>query len=162
MPAGRPPLPYNQEIADEICERLVSSRMGLEYVLDSMRADPEWIGTPGLTTAYRWMAANPTFAETSARARELSADTYVDAALQEAHNSRLGVITTVKPSKTAGETETEERTSDNVERSKLIVQTLLKRAGQLNPKKYGDRTALEHTGPDGGPLVFVVRDVGGE
>lgn len=143
MPAGRPTLPFNQKIADEICERLVSSRMGLEYVLDSMRADPEWEGTPGLTTVYRWMAANPTFAETSARARELSADTYVDAALQEAHSARLGVITTVKPGKTPDTTEVEQRTSDNVERSKLIVQTLLKRAGQLNPKKYGDKVELD-------------------
>lgn len=120
--------------------------MGLEYVLDSMRADPEWEGTPGLTTAYRWMASNPAFAETSARARELSADTYVDAALQEAHISRVGVITTVKQGKTDGTTGTEERTSDNVERSKLIVQTLLKRAGQLNPKKYGDKLDLNHSG----------------
>lgn len=33
-----------------------------------------------------------------------------------------------------------------VERSKLIVQTLLKRAGQLDAKKYGDRIDLEHSG----------------
>lgn len=146
MPAGRPPLPFNQEIADEICERLVTSRMGLEYVLDSMRADPAWEGTPGLTTAYRWMAANPTFAECSARARELSADTYVDAALQEAHSARLGVVRTTKSGKGEDGPDTEERTSDNVERSKLIVQTLLKRAGQLNPKKYGDKMDLNHSG----------------
>lgn len=138
MAGGRPSIPFDQGIADEICERLVSSRMGLEYVLDSMR--PEFPATPGLTTVYKWMAANPEFAEDSARARLLSADTYVDAALNEAHTSRNGVITTTQ------EWGTQEKVSDNVERSKLIVQTLLKRAGQLNPKKYGDKLDVEHSG----------------
>lgn len=151
MPAGRPAIPFNEAIADEICERLVESRMGLEHVLDTMRAEPEFAATPGLTTIYKWMAANKEFAEKSARARELSADTYADAAVNEAHSSRTGVITTTQ------EWGTQEKVADNVERSKLIVQTLMKRAGQLNPKKYGDK--VTHQGDENQPLV--VRHIGG-
>jgi hypothetical protein len=40
-----------------------------------------------------------------------------------------------------------------VQRSQLIVQTLLKRAGQLNPKKYGERLDLNHGGTVGVNLV---------
>ena len=151
MPAGRPPIPFSQEIADEICERLVESRMGLEHVLDSMRATPEFAATPGLTTIYKWLAANPQFAEMSARARELSADTYVDAALNEAHTSRIGEIEMVKETKDG--TFKESKIADNVERSKLIVQTLLKRAGQLNSKKYGDKLIHGGDGAGGGDPV---------
>ncbi len=150
MAAGRPPIPYIPEIGEEICERLVSSRMGLEWVLDSMR--PEFPATPSLSTVYKWMAANEEFAESSARARILSADTYVDAAIQEAHSSRVGTIETTRGTKDG--TFNESKIADNVERSKLIVQTLLKRAGQLNPKKYGDK--LQHAGVDDGPIQFTV------
>lgn len=145
--AGRPSIPFDQRIADEICERFVESRMGLEHVLDSMRKDPEFSTTPGLTTIYKWMDANPSFAEASARARVLSADTYVDAAVIEAHSSREGVITTTQ------EWGDQVKVTDNVERSKLIVQTLLKRAGQLNPKKYGEKLDLNHGGSVGVQLV---------
>lgn len=137
--AGRPPIPFDQSIADEICERIVSSRMGLEWVLDSMRTG-DFPKTPGLTTVYIWMETNPSFAESSARARILSADTYADAAVQESHSSRVGVITTTQ------EWGDQVKTADNVERSKLIVQTLMKRAGQLNPKKYGDKLDLNQSG----------------
>ena len=114
--------------------------MGLEHVVDTMRAEPEWSATPGLTTIYKWLAENEKFAKDSARARLLSADTYVDAALNEAHTQRHGTVETQRETKDG--TFAESKVVDNVERSKLIVQTLLKRAGQLNPKKYGDRTVL--------------------
>lgn len=144
MAGGRPSIPFNPEIATEICERLVESRMGLEHVLDSMRAEPEFSDTPGLTTVYRWMESNEKFAESSARARILSADTYADAAVNESHTSRIGKIEAMKETKNG--TFAESKILDNVERSKLIVQTLMKRAGQLNPKKYGDKLDLNHSG----------------
>jgi hypothetical protein len=143
MPGGRPLIPFNQAIADEICERIVESRMGLEHVLDTMRAEPEFAATPTLVTIYRWMKENEEFFKASARARQLSADTYVDAAVNEAHTHRLGKIEAVRETKDG--TFTESKVVDNVQRSQLIVQTLLKRAGQLNPKKYGEKLDLGGT-----------------
>ena len=45
------------------------------------------------------MAANEDFAHKSARARELSADTYVDAAIEEAHTTLIGKIESTKETK---------------------------------------------------------------
>ena len=142
--AGRPKIPFDQRIADEICERIVESRMGLEHVLDTMRAEPEFESTPTLVTIYRWMTENEQFFKDSARARMLSADTYVDAAVNEAHTHRLGRIDGTRETKDG--TFRESKIVDNVQRSQLIVQTLLKRAGQLNSRKYGERLELEHSG----------------
>jgi hypothetical protein len=151
MPAGRPLIPFDQTIATEICERIVESRMGLEHVLDVMRSEPEWSKTPTLVTIYRWMTENDGFFKDSARARQLSADTYVDAAVNEAHTQRIGKIEGTKETKDG--TFAESKIVDNVQRSQLIVQTLLKRAGQLNPKKYGERLDLNHGGTVGVNLV---------
>lgn len=146
---GRSPIPFDPRIATEICERLVESRMGLEHVLDTMRAEPEFESTPGLTTVYKWMESNESFAESSARARRLSADTYADAALNEAHTTRIGRIEAVKETKDG--TFNESKLVDNVQRSQLIYQALMKRAGQLNPKKYGEK--LVHEGNEEAPLI---------
>jgi hypothetical protein len=134
----------------------VESRRGLEHVLAEMRSG-DFPATPGLTTVYQWMVDNPEFAEHSARARILSADTYVDAAIEEAHTSLIGKIESVKETKDGTFAET--RIADNVERSKLIVQTLLKRAGQLNPKKYGDRTVLAGDKDNPFAVQFVTKSI---
>jgi hypothetical protein len=129
---GRPPIPYNPEVADAICEMIATTALGLEDVLTEVRKTfPE---TPGLSTVYKWLNSEPAFANNSARARELQ-----------------GIGTVTRDSTKNGK---ETRTSDNVERSKLIVQTLLKRAGQLAPKKYGDR--LIHAGDAENPVVHKI------
>jgi len=147
--AGRPAIPFDQRIADEICERLVESRMGLEHVLDTIRAEPEFESTPTLVTIYRWMSENEGFLKDSARARILSADTYADAALNESHTARLGKVDTVTETKDG--TFSSQKIVDNVERSKLIYQALMKRAGQLNPRKYGEK--IVHEGNEDAPLI---------
>lgn len=151
MPAGRPSIPYDPRIGAEICERIASSRMGLEYVLDSMRAEPEFEATPTLPTIYKWMEQSEEFFKLSARARLLSADTYADAAVDEAHTHRLGRIVVTRETKEG--TFEEEKIIDNVQRSQLIVQALFKRAGQLNPKKYGERQII--AGDPQAPLQIV-------
>lgn len=143
MGVGRPSIPYNPRIGVEICERLIESRMGLEHVLDTMRAEPEWAETPTLPTVYKWIEQSEEFFKISARARMWSADTYADAALNEAHTHRLGKIVVTRETKDG--TFEEEKIIDNVARSQLIYQALMKRAGQLNPKKYGERMSLEHS-----------------
>jgi hypothetical protein len=149
MAGGRPKIPFDQRIADEICDRIVESRMGLEHILDVMRSEPEFEKTPTLVTIYRWMTENEKFFKDSARARMLSADTYVDAAVNEAHTHRIGKIEGTRETKDG--TFAESKIVDNVHRSQLIVQTLLKRAGQLNPKKYGEK--LVHEGNEEAPLI---------
>ena len=146
MPVGNPPLRYDPIVARAICTNIATTRMGMKSTLRKLKADPKWKGTriPSMATVHRWLAFSVEFRDISARARELQGDTIIDMALDEAYRSRVGEITLTKETKDGTFSET--KLADNVERSKLIVQTLLKRAGQLAPKKYGDRIVHEHTG----------------
>jgi hypothetical protein len=135
---GRPSIPFDQDVADAICDMLAETDLGLASILIEVRKQlPQ---TPGVTTIYKWMSQNEEFAASSVRARELQADTIMDQAIAEAKNARVGQIVTEKPDGT------EVKTADNVARSQLIVQTYFKRAGQLAPKKYGEKISHEVTG----------------
>lgn len=145
-PTGRPPIEFDQEVADAICDMLAETDLGLASILVEVRKTlPQ---TPGVTTIYKWMGQNEEFAKSSVRARELQADTIMDQAIAEAKSSRIGEITTERFVTVDGSAKpvTERKIADNVERSKLIVQTYFKRAGQLSPKKYGEKVEHEHIG----------------
>jgi methylphosphotriester-DNA--protein-cysteine methyltransferase len=73
--------------------------------------------------------------------REFQADLIIDRAIIEADTLRIETEVTNDP--VEGKTT---KTADKVERSKLIVQRLLKRAAQLAPKKYGEKVGAEHSG----------------
>jgi hypothetical protein len=141
MPAG-PLKPFDPVLADRICESLANSDSSLEEVLDS-------IGNPiSQRTWYRWREVNEEFRQKSARAREVQAEHLVDKALVESRTARMGQVSKVTPK---GE---EITISDNVERSKLIVQAYFKRAGQLN-KALADRQII--AGDPEAPLVLANR-----
>lgn len=148
---GRPS-DYTEEIAEKICERIATSELGLEQVLDEIRLTDGY--APSSTSVYRWLESNEGFREKSARARRMQAELLHDRAQIAAQTPLIGRVE--RDSSKDGMTVT---TSDNVERSKLIVQTLLKRAGQLDPKKYGDKLQTEVTGKDGAPVEFTVRSI---
>lgn len=142
--SGRPSK-FTQAIADGICERLSNSRYGLEEILEQMRLIDS--NAPWPSTIYLWLRARASFSEQYSCARKQQAHYMADLAVKEAFTSRVGVIEkeTVKgPEKTI---------SDNVERSKLIVSALYKRASQLNPKEYGDKLQQEHSGSIGVTLL---------
>ena len=63
---GRPPIPFNQTIADEILERILTG--------EPMHAICAEARMPGLHIIYKWRAENECFARDYARARELSAE----------------------------------------------------------------------------------------
>lgn len=42
---------------------------------------------------------------------------------------------------------------DHISRSKLRIETRLKLLAKWDPKRYGDKQQLEHTGPGGGPIL---------
>ena len=142
---GRTPFQFDAELAQSICDRLATSEQGLEDILDELRVlrGEEKI-TPGLTTIYKWMDENKEFAESSARARKFQAQILHDRAQRVAREPLIGRIEKTVITDKGSESQT--TVADNVERSKLIVQTLLKRAGQLDSKKYGDKVQTEHSG----------------
>lgn len=141
MPAGRPPIPFDQDIATEICDRLSCSDKALAEVLDEMNNPiSEWM-------FYKWQREYPEFAKESAHARESQGFHLADKAIVESRTSRIGVVDKSTPKGN------EQTVADNVERSKLIVQTYFKRAGQLN-KALADK--LLHTGDPEQPVIVKV------
>ena len=133
MPAGRPKIPFDPIIGTAICDALSCSDKALAEVLEEL-GNPitEW-------TFYKWQREHDEFAKESAQARESQGLHLADKAIVESRTSRIGVIDKSTPKGN------EQTVSDNVERSKLIVQTYFKRAGQLN-KALRDKADVELTG----------------
>lgn len=150
---GRPALPYDSGLTDYICERLATSELGLEQILQERR--DMGLSSVSTQTIYRWREDNEEFRSNSARAREMQAELLHDRAQIAAQTALIGeIVKEVIYPATDDKPERIERTvtvADNVARSTLIVQTTLKRAGQLAPKKYGDKLALG--GADGLPPI---------
>jgi hypothetical protein len=80
---------------------------------------------PGRATVHRWLRERPEFRDQYAQAQERRADAYFDMALE---------VACYEP---------------DIQRARLIVDTLKWSAGRLSPKRYG-----RHISSDGEPLQF--------
>lgn len=126
------PSKYSQQLADAICELLVDGK--------SLRTICSTAKMPSRSTVIRWLAENEGFRNHYARARELQADTLAEEILDIADKAVLG-----ERLKKDGKGKVLERqTGDMVERSKLMIDARKWYAGKLQPKKYGERVALDH------------------
>ena len=120
-PVGRPST-YSDEIADEICERMINGESLIKVCkLEHM---------PSRAAVYRWFDARPDFEARCARAREGLADFLVDEIEELA----------------------DQTTELNVNSMKVKISTKQWRAMKMAPRVYGDRTRTEVTGADGGPI----------
>ena len=152
MARGRPSL-FTQQLADEICERLARG--------ESLNAICETDSFPSEGTVRLW-ALNDVegFATKYARARDLQADFYAEEIIQLSDKTRLGVKTEESEGED-GVSKTKTITGDMVERTRLQIDARKWFAARVAPKKYGDRQALEHSGPGGVPLSIKVTGVDG-
>lgn len=126
------PSKYSQQLADAICDLLVDGK--------SLRTICSTAKMPSRSTVIRWLAENEGFRNHYARARELQADTLAEEILDIADKAVLG-----ERLKKDGKGKVLERqTGDMVERSKLMIDARKWYAGKLQPKKYGERVALDH------------------
>lgn len=126
------PSKYSQQLADAICDLLVDGK--------SLRTICSTAKMPSRSTVIRWLADNETFRNQYARARELQADTLAEEILDIADKAVLG-----ERLKKDGKGKVLERqTGDMVERPKLMIDARKWYAGKLQPKKYGERVALDH------------------
>lgn len=126
------PSKYSQQLADAICDLLVDGK--------SLRTICSTAKMPSRSTVIRWLAEKEAFRNQYARARELQADTLAEEILDIADKAVLG-----ERLKKDGKGKVLERqTGDMVERSRLRVDVRKWYAGKLQPKKYGERVALDH------------------
>lgn len=132
------PTTFNEAIAEEICERVATTSRGLDFICE---ADDD---LPCARTVHRWLAANETFCQSYLRARERQADRLFDECLEISDDG-------TNDTKVVGAdgNEREVQNSEWISRSKLRVDTRLRMAGKLAPKKYGDKLDINHGAQDG-------------
>ena len=123
--AGRPS-DYTPEICAEICARLIEGESLRRICLDE--------SMPGRRTVLDWLDEHEEFRAKYARARELQGDAEHDKMADIEDDALAGKV------------------APDVAR--VVLASKQWRASKLAPKKYGDRTQLEHTGRDGGPIQY--------
>lgn len=122
-PTGRPSS-YSEALAEEICDRIANGESLVQICRDEHM--------PNRRTVLRWMEADAAFATRSARAREVHADFAQDRMLE----IEVGVLD--------GEID--------ATAARVVLSSMQWRASKLAPKKYGDTSKVEHSGPDGGAI----------
>ena len=135
---GRPST-YTPEIAALICERLATG--------ESLRAICRDDGMPPESTVRGWVLDDAQgFSAQYARARDFGLDALAEEALEIANTPQVGEETE----------ETDDgykvKRGDMLGHRKLQVDTRKWFLSKLAPKKYGERTAMELTGANGGPV----------
>jgi hypothetical protein len=101
---------------------------------------------PAWRTVYDWMAGDAGFSAGIARAREVGFDRIAREALAIADTPVEGVEITETPDGPRV------KRGDMLGHRRLQVETRLKLLAKWDPKRYGERVNLEHTGPEGGPV----------
>lgn len=133
-PIGRPPK-FKQEIADEICRRISTSRVGLNKLHEE---DPKTF--PHRTTVLRWLAENETFRTQYAQAKADQMDYFGELIVDIAFDDSEDVMRKKElPVAGGGKITVEEENREFVNRSKLKIDTLKWLMSKLAPKKYGDK-----------------------
>lgn len=117
------PSSFTQETADAICERMAEG--------ESLRSICSDEAMPARTTVRRWLDENEDFRSRYARARDERTDHFADEILEIS----------------------DEGDDEDVQSRRLQVDTRKWLMARMAPKKYGDKVAVEASGPDGAPLV---------
>lgn len=126
-PVGRPS-GYTLDIASVILERMMHGR--------SIRAICKDDDMPTTSTVFKWLMENKEFSDQYARASEQRAEHIFEESLDIADDSASDYIETDK-----GPVFNQE----HVQRARLRVDTRKWFVSKLAPKKYGEKTAHEHS-----------------
>lgn len=114
---GRP-TDYTQDIASEICSRIIDG--------ESLRKICSDDHMPSKATIFNWLAKNDSFLDQYTRAKSDQADTMEDDML--AISDSVGAD------------------AAEVAKARLQIETRKWIASKLKPKKYGDKLDLNHSG----------------
>lgn len=134
------PIRYSDELGVRLCE-LIAGGASLRSVCmhNGMPRAPSII--------LDWRADHPTFDKHYTRAVQDRHEYWASEVLDIADTPEIGQKIT--DSNQFGRTVVE---GDMLEHRKLRIDSRRWLLSKLEPKKYGDRTQLEHSGPNGGPI----------
>lgn len=131
---GRPAMPYEPAIGEEICQRLSKGQsLGAICDMDHM---------PSMPVVYGWIRKEASFASDYMRAREEQAHTLFDQCLDIADDASADLLPDEEGKITVN--------TIAVTRAKLRIDTRLRMAGKLSPKVYSERS--ETLGIGGGTV----------
>ena len=121
---GRP-TKYSESLADTICARLAEG--------ESMRRIARDESMPALSTLFLWLRKHDDFSEQYVMAKQESADAMFEEILDIADNGTNDFVETQGGYKT---------NSENIQRSRLRIDTRKWMMSKMKPKKYGDKVEL--------------------
>lgn len=146
---GGRPSSFNIWVAHAICDRIATTARGLDFICSNDDA------LPHPSTVHRWLNEHVGFRESYLGARARQADLLFDECLEIADD----VSRDTKVVEYENGNSSEQCNSEWISRSKLRVDTRMRMAGKLAPKKYGERSTIEHTDPDGkNPFAALVME----
>lgn len=131
------------ELEAEILARLSEG----EPLRAILRSDPARF--PSKSVFYAWMAGDDDLKARFLKAREEGADALAEECLEIADDARNDWM--------ERQGEGPQLNGEHVQRSKLRIYTRLQLLAKWFPQRYGDKVAMEHTGPGGGPVQTVTR-----
>lgn len=122
------PTDYTDDKAHEICEKIADGA--------SLRKICQNEAMPNRSTVFRWLDSNASFATKYAHARELQGDWCDDEIAEVIESTKIGDL---KP-----------------DVARVVLEGQKWRAAKLRPKKYGDFSRNEVSGPDGKTLQIQI------
>lgn len=138
---------YTEALAADICARLA--------VGQSLREISRASGMPSASAIVDWTTDTvhcPGFGERYARARGTWLEVIADEILEISDDASNDYM-----ARTRSDGGSEQiLDAEHVQRSKLRVDSRKWLLSKLRPGVYGDRSAIEHSGPDGGPVATKV------
>lgn len=141
---GRPTI-FSDALADRICTELASGRSARSVCSDE--------DMPSMQTFWRWLRENAAFREQYTRAKQEAADALVEEMLDIADDA------------TSDYAEDEQGrvrfNSENVQRSRLRIETRKWIASKLKPQRYGERLDLQHGVQPQNPLAALIQQIQG-
>jgi hypothetical protein len=145
-PNGRPS-EYNPDVGAAICERIASG--------ESLKGICREENMPSHVAVLRWALTIPEFRNQYATAREMQAEILADELLEIADDGRNDWM---EKQDQNGAMIGWRENGEAMRRSQLRIETRKWVAAKLLPKRWGDKTTTEITGPDGSALSAQVID----
>jgi hypothetical protein len=143
---GRPTI-FTQDLADQICEGIIDG-MSLRKVL---RQD----GMPAGQTVWRWLRENQSFSEQYTRATAERAEAMAEDIMEISDD---GTNDYIEDNYQEGKTPGYALNGENIQRSKLRVDTRKWLMSKMQPKKYGDKLDVTSGGEKlPSPIVDISR-----
>ena len=139
---------FSQDLFDRICDRIADG--------ESLRDICKGEDMPNKGKFFYWLANDKALADQYAKAKEAQAEFMADEIMNIADD---GTNDWIEQRGDDGARQAYKFNGEAVARSRLRVDARKWVAAKLLPKKYGEKVDVAHSGPDGGPVEFVIRDM---